>query len=101
MTRRDILAKAIIGFTGAALSAKLPDSFPKQPRQRLAVSTYPFRSFIASSNNKTGMSLDEFAASIVSKMDVTGLSPGATISNRRRPFTFAHYIRVLNARESM
>jgi len=75
MIRREFLAAGIGGLTATLLKAQPHEQFPTEPRKRLSVATYPFRSVIASSRNKTGMSLDEFAGTIVSKFDVRGIEP--------------------------
>ncbi len=74
MIRREFLAASISGVAATLLNAKPHEQFPTEPRKRLSVSTYPFRAFITS-RKKSGMALDEFAATIVSKFDVTGIEP--------------------------
>lgn len=70
----------------ASLKAADPSvNFPTQPRERLSVSTYPFRSVIkpgprghaeASANgSKQQMTLAEFAATIPPQFDVPGIEP--------------------------
>jgi hypothetical protein len=56
-------------------------NFSTQPRERLAVSTYPFRSVIDSPHSrdrdrsKPGMTLQQFGESVVSKFQVSGIEP--------------------------
>lgn len=67
-----------LGASAAFIGAiKLPAAepgfkFPTDPRHRLSVSTYPFRSVIAQSGK---MTLPEFAATVVDKFDVYGIEP--------------------------
>lgn len=75
MIRREFIAATLGSAAATLLKAQPHYSFPTEPRKRLSVSTYPFRSVIASSRNKTGMSLDAFAGTIVSKFDVHGIEP--------------------------
>ncbi len=55
--------------------------FPTEPRQRLAVSSYPFRNSIGSANrdadgmNQSGLTLEQFAATVVSRFQVNGIEP--------------------------
>jgi len=79
--RRKFIALAT-AFAGSLKAREKPAySFPTQPRERLAVSTYPFRSFIASPhrNNTEGesgrMLLEEFAAILPQKLSVRGIEP--------------------------
>jgi sugar phosphate isomerase/epimerase len=82
-SRRDILR-------AAALSASAPLwardssphlSFPTDARQRLAVTSYPFRAYIESPTNpsrdksKPGMDLKEFPAMIVKRFSVFNINP--------------------------
>jgi sugar phosphate isomerase/epimerase len=54
------------------LPAAEPDfAFPADPRHRLSVSTYPFRSVIG----KNKMKLQEFASTVVQKFGVYGIEP--------------------------
>jgi sugar phosphate isomerase/epimerase len=73
--------------TSAALmgTLKLPAAagpsfpFPTDPKHRLSVSTYPFRSVIAPTAKKHGdtkpLTLQEFAATVVEKFGVYGIEP--------------------------
>jgi len=67
----------------ASLKAAEPTAnFPRDPRHRLSVSTYPFRAVIATpgrrqtaAGSKSGMSLVQFAATIVDTFHVYGIEP--------------------------
>jgi sugar phosphate isomerase/epimerase len=65
MHRRQFLALAAVPFANAQAS------FPREPRKRLSVSTYPFRSFLGPGR----MTLQQFAASIPETFHVTGIEP--------------------------
>ncbi len=73
----------IIGSLAAAtLHAAQPrTNFPATPRERLSVSSYPFRSVIESAHRratesaKPGMTLQQFAQSIPEKFRVHGIEP--------------------------
>ncbi len=52
--------------------------FPSEPRQRIAVASYPFREFIAGSEHKQGnpaIELKDFAAHVVEKFNVNKIEP--------------------------
>ncbi len=52
--------------------------FPSEPRQRIAVATYPFREFIAGPEHKPGnptIELKDFAAHVVEKFNVNKIEP--------------------------
>ncbi len=52
--------------------------FPSEPRQRIAVASYPFREFIARSDHKPGnpsIELKDFAAHIVEKFNINKIEP--------------------------
>jgi sugar phosphate isomerase/epimerase len=52
--------------------------FPSEPRQRLAVATYPFREFIAGPEHKQGnpvIELKDFAAHVIEKFNVNKIEP--------------------------
>jgi sugar phosphate isomerase/epimerase len=78
-SRRDFLASCAALIAAGNLTAAEPDvRFPSDPKHRLSVSTYPFRSVIinpARANGKTGMTLAQFAATIVDKFGVYGIEP--------------------------
>ncbi len=80
--------RMFLGVSAALMGAlKLPAQsssrpafpFPTDPRHRLSVSTYPFRSVIApgvkQNDGGTPMSLPEFAATVVEKFGVYGIEP--------------------------
>lgn len=70
MNRREFLAATV----ALAASAKEPSAnFPTKPRERLAVSTYPFRSVIGSGGSK--MSLAQFAQTVPERFNVHGIEP--------------------------
>jgi sugar phosphate isomerase/epimerase len=80
MGRREFVGLSLA--MAAALRADEPKiTFPTEARKRLAVSTYPFRSVIVSlhrpegSSGKARMSLEDFAATIPGKFNVTGIEP--------------------------
>jgi len=79
MGRREFVGLSLA--MAAALRADEPKgSFPAGGRERLAVSTYPFRSVIAShmrhgEGGKGHMSLQDFAATIQDKFGVKGIEP--------------------------
>jgi sugar phosphate isomerase/epimerase len=52
--------------------------FPKEPRQRIAVASYPFREFVAGPEHKSGnpaIELKDFAAHVVEKFGVYHIEP--------------------------
>ena len=52
--------------------------FPSEPRQRIAVASYPFREFIAGPEHKQGnptIELKDFAAHVVGKFNVNKIEP--------------------------
>lgn len=80
MGRREFVGLSLA--MAAALNADEPKAnFPTGARERLAVSTYPFRSVIASPHTRHGeggkvhMSLQDFAATIQDKFGVKGIEP--------------------------
>jgi sugar phosphate isomerase/epimerase len=77
LRRRDFLAlSAVSAVTARARDTQPEDIFPTQPRERLAVSTYPFRHLIASARNtNASMTLPQFAATVVDKLNVPGIEP--------------------------
>jgi len=67
-------------FTPALLRAASAPSlqFPADPRQRIAVASYPFREFIAGREHKQGnptIELKDFAAHVVEKLGVNKIEP--------------------------
>ena len=77
-----LLAAAFFPLTGTK------DTFPATARERLAVSTYPFRSAIGS-----GMALPQFAQTVRPKLHVSGIEPWS----RHFESTDAEYVHALNA----
>ena len=83
ITRRQFGAGALLLATDAALgAAKSPQAnFPVDPRDRIAVATYPFRRSIIAPNNgdldasKPGMNLYAFADFIKTEFNVSGIEP--------------------------
>ena len=91
MDRRKFLGISALGgalaITRSLTAAEPSSNFPTRPRERLAVSTYPFRSIIApgaraprasgaaAESSKPRMSLVEFAGSIREQFDVSGIEP--------------------------
>lgn len=80
--RREFIGLSAAAFALSLKGADRPEyNFPTQPRERLAVSTYPFRSVVASpraqekEGNTGSMTLEQFAQTIVEKFDVTGIEP--------------------------
>src|SRR6266849_6274306 len=85
-TRRDFLwsAGAIAGAVaanGVASAAEPHLTFPTKPRERLAVTSWPFRALIDAPGNhdrdrtKPGMDLKEFAATVARRFDVHNINP--------------------------
>ncbi len=82
LNRREFVGAALAGAAVAyAKTAEPRDKFPTQARERLAVSTYPFRSLIAAPHRhsgeqpRPGMSLPEFAHTIPGRLNVHGIEP--------------------------
>jgi len=52
--------------------------FPSQPRERIAIASYPFREFIAGPEHKSGnptIELKDFAAHVISKFNINKIEP--------------------------
>jgi sugar phosphate isomerase/epimerase len=52
--------------------------FPSQPRQRIAIASYPFREFIAGKDHKSGnptIELKDFAAHVIAKFNINKIEP--------------------------
>jgi sugar phosphate isomerase/epimerase len=83
ITRRQFGAGALLLAAEAALGAAKtpPANFPSDPRDRIAVATYPFRKSIVAPNNgdrdasKPGMDLAAFARYIKAEFHVSGIEP--------------------------
>jgi sugar phosphate isomerase/epimerase len=78
--RREFVGMSL-AFVSSLKAAQPQANFPTQPRERLAVSTYPFRSLIDSLRrrerdpSKPGITLEQFGESVVSKFQVSGIEP--------------------------
>lgn len=104
LDRREFLG-VCLAFAVAAQAAEPPANFPTEPRERLSVSTYPFRSVIVSpqsSNKNAGdsagsskprMSLADFAATIREQFNVPGIEPWSHHFESVEP----EYVRALSA----
>ena len=93
LTRRSFLEALPVLATGAfaatsniasALAAGASEphiSFPTEPRDRIAIASYPFRAYIDSPNNRDrdknlpGMDLTQFPAHVVSKFNIHNIEP--------------------------
>jgi sugar phosphate isomerase/epimerase len=84
ISRREWLkGAAALSIAAPAMQAdRTPDlHFPVKPRERLAVTSYPFRAYIESPTNrgrdqsKPGMDLKEFAAMIAKRFGVHNINP--------------------------
>src|SRR5947207_2396470 len=77
-SRRDLLKKLPFFVLANSLSAA---NFPTKARERLAVTSYPFRTLIDSPTNRQrdttapGMDLKEFPAFVVEKFGVYNINP--------------------------
>ena len=51
--------------------------FPSQPRERIAIASYPFREFIAGKESKSAKPMDvkDFAAHVIEKFQVNKIEP--------------------------
>jgi sugar phosphate isomerase/epimerase len=84
-TRRRFLGQCAATVAGVYLSpilaraASAPNvHFPSDPRQRIAVASYPFREFIAGPEHNSGnptIELKDFAAHIIDKFNVNKVEP--------------------------
>jgi sugar phosphate isomerase/epimerase len=71
-------------FLGSALKPALADDaapnlqFPTQPRDRIAIASYPFREFIVGKEHKNGnpaIELKDFAAHVIEKFNINKIEP--------------------------
>lgn len=75
------MSLAFVSSLRGLKAAQPTANFPTQPRERLAVSTYPFRSLIDSPHSrgrdrsKPGVTLEQFGETVVSKFQVSGIEP--------------------------
>ncbi|HXW91099.1 MAG TPA: sugar phosphate isomerase/epimerase family protein [Terriglobales bacterium] len=85
-SRRQFLRQCGSGVAGILTAPRLSGlatsqpsiRFPASPRERVAVSSYPFREFIAGSDHKTGnptIELKEFAAHVVERFEIHRIEP--------------------------
>jgi sugar phosphate isomerase/epimerase len=85
ITRRTLLRSTAAGFGSVLLAASANTephlTFPKAARERLAVTSWPFRAYIEAPDNasrdrsKPGMDLTEFAAMVKKKFGVSNINP--------------------------
>jgi sugar phosphate isomerase/epimerase len=80
--RREFLGVSLAVAATSLRAAEPSINFPTDPRQRLAVSSYPFRAQIISPRNRDkgtaqsgGLTLPQFGEYIVSKLHVSGIEP--------------------------
>ena len=79
--RREFLGVSIALAATSLRAAEPSVNFPADPRQRLAVSSYPFRAQIVSprnpgnGNGQGAMTLPQFGEYIASKLHVSGIEP--------------------------
>jgi sugar phosphate isomerase/epimerase len=84
-TRRQFLGKCAAGAaalwfnSGLRRASSDPNvQFPKQPHERVAVSSYPFRDFIVGSekgSSQPKIELKDFAAHVIQKFNVNNIEP--------------------------
>ncbi|HUM06049.1 MAG TPA: sugar phosphate isomerase/epimerase family protein [Terriglobales bacterium] len=99
-TRREFLSQSVIAVAGATLMPALAGAstpqpnvaFPSNPRDRIAIASYPFRDFIlpaeyVSDTAKTSpkIELAEFAAHVVSRFGVNKIEPWSAHFRSRDP----------------
>jgi sugar phosphate isomerase/epimerase len=89
LSRRDVLRQLLLAALAphvalAAPSATPSLSFPQRPRERLAVTSWPFRNYIDTPGNKAfdrgklGFDLKEFPSLVVRRFGVHNINPLAT-----------------------
>jgi sugar phosphate isomerase/epimerase len=85
LNRREFVTAAL-AFAAAAKAADPSVKFPSDPRKRLSVATYPFRSFIISpkkqkrknsdaQKSEATMTLAQFAGTVKERFNVSGIEP--------------------------
>jgi sugar phosphate isomerase/epimerase len=81
-TRRNFLkASAAVAASGALLAAEPRLKFPASPRDRLAVTSWPFRAYMEAPGNsdrvrsKPGMDAKDFAAMAVERFGIHNINP--------------------------
>jgi len=103
-TRRRFLAQSALAAAGASLFPRLALSadgaphvqFPTDPRERVAIASYPFRDFILGSRDGAApqkMDLKDFAAHCGEKFNIRKVEPW----NRHFPSTDAKYLEEFRA----
>jgi len=84
LTRRRFLQRCATTTAGAWLTPALARAtsapnlqFPSQPRERIAIASYPFREFIAGKESKSAKPTDlkDFAAHVIEKFQVNKIEP--------------------------
>ena len=107
-TRREFLGGMALALGGAgaclfptlsrAAAASNPSiRFPSEPRQRICISSYSFREFIAGEHHKSGnptIELKDFAAHVVEKFKVNKIETWS----RHFPSTDPKYLKELRKR---
>lgn len=73
LTAAGVWASSALGHAAAAPNLQ----FPSQPRERIAIASYPFREFIAGEDNKAEkpMELKDFAAHVIEKFNINKIEP--------------------------
>jgi sugar phosphate isomerase/epimerase len=87
-TRRHFLIDAVSALAGAALfpgmitasadTAQPSMRFPEQPRERIAIASYPFRDYLAGRKDALGghkLELKDFAAHVAEKFNIRKIEP--------------------------
>jgi sugar phosphate isomerase/epimerase len=85
-----------LGSNVASASAEPNVHFPKQPHERIAVSSYPFRDFIVGSEKSSSqpkIELKDFAAHVIKKFNVNKIEPWTG----HFPSTDPHYLEAFRA----
>jgi sugar phosphate isomerase/epimerase len=92
------LGRAALGTTLVPLASEPHISFPSEPRQRIAVSSWPFRAWIESPTNRwarkpdlPGIDLKDFAAMVVEKFNIHNIEPLAEHLRSTDPAYFAEF----------
>jgi sugar phosphate isomerase/epimerase len=87
-TRRRFLLETVSTFAGAALLPSLVTAsadtaqpsmrFPEQPRERIAIASYPFRNYLAGRKDALGarkLELKDFSAHVAEKFNIRKIEP--------------------------
>jgi len=99
ITRRHFLAKSTLAMAGSSLCRLLPFpdkagpqvQFPTEPRERIAIASYPFRDFISGPQDISGarkMDLKDFAAHCRERLGISKIEPW----NQHFPSTDSQYL---------